>query len=442
MKKIIAMLFGTAIMLPGICQPTIESRSKINWINGDFQSELSMDLESSGLEMPAGKNSAASIMKIKTPAMMKDPLLSLFVDSTDSLGDIVENNLMTLEQLTDIIQNGKRTPEYISRDCKTMNTKNLVNTKQISTYLVKHQYPYTPEVPIETIATRGYTGIIIDARGKIPVHGEYISTEVQPCFFPEIRDENMNLIFEKNMVENPIAKQRGIIQYHYSDNIDDYKERVGIDPLYIRAYKVYGRNRTDPVISRDEALKIIVNEKNRELLKQGKVVILLNKEQLIHDIQLPLKDENYYAKLRAVKQWIFDKKIPDVSVKNGKDGLVFSVNLKFIPDSPLLLPEEKNRIKKIAEILAETVKNDEFTVLVEGHTADLGKPIGQMNLSIERTKTVMNALVEEGIPQSIFSYKGYGATKPVAPNDTETGRAQNRRVDITARPKATYIQKN
>ena len=171
-------------------------------------------------------------------------------------------------------------------------------------------------------------------------------------------------------------------------------------------------------------------------------MILLNKEQLIHDIQLPLKDENYYAKLRAVKQWIFDKKIPDVSVKNGKDGLVFSVNLKFIPDSPLLLPEEKNRIKKIAEILAETVKNDEFTVLVEGHTADLGKPIGQMNLSIERTKTVMNALVEEGIPQSIFSYKGYGATKPVAPNDTETGRAQNRRVDITARPKATYIQKN
>lgn len=442
MKKIIATLLSAAFMIPGICQGTIESRSKINWINGEFQSELSMDLESSGLEMPAGKNSAASIIKIKTPAMMKDPLLSLFVDSTDCLGDIVENNSMTLEQLTDIIQNGKRTPEYISRDCKTMNTKNLVNTKQISKYLVKHRYPYTPEIPIETIATRSYTGIIIDARGKLPVHGEYVSTETQACFFPEIRDENMNLIFEKNMVENLTAKQKGIVQYHYSDNINDYKDRVGIDPLYIQATKIYGRNRTDPVISREEALKIIVNENNRDLLKNGKVVILLNKEQLIYDIKLPVKDDNYYAKLRAVKQWIFDKKIPDVNVKNGKDGLVFSVDLKFIPDSPQLLPEEKERIKKIAEILAETVRDDEFTVLVEGHTADLGKPIGQMNLSIERTKTVINALVEEGIPQRIFSYKGYGATKPVAPNNTETERAQNRRVDITARPKATYIQKN
>ena len=65
-----------------------------------------------------------------------------------------------------------------------------------------------------------------------------------------------------------------------------------------------------------------------------------------------------------------------------------------------------------------------------------------MNLSIERTRTVMKALVGEGIPEKIFTYKGYGATRPVAPNTTEEGRAQNRRVDITARPKATYIQRD
>ena len=65
-----------------------------------------------------------------------------------------------------------------------------------------------------------------------------------------------------------------------------------------------------------------------------------------------------------------------------------------------------------------------------------------MNLSIERTRTVLKALVSEGVPESLFSYKGYGATRPVAPNDTEEGRAQNRRVDITARPRATYIQRD
>ena len=93
-------------------------------------------------------------------------------------------------------------------------------------------------------------------------------------------------------------------------------------------------------------------------------------------------------------------------------------------------------------MLEEIIQNDEFTILVEGHTADLGKPVGQMNLSIERTRTVMNALIQEGIPEKLFTYKGYGATKPIADNKTEEGRAQNRRVDITARPKATYIQRD
>ena len=80
-----------------------------------------------------------------------------------------------------------------------------------------------------------------------------------------------------------------------------------------------------------------------------------------------------------------------------------------------------------------------YTVLVEGHTADVGKPQGQLNLSVDRARAVMNALIEEGIEESLFSYKAYGGTMPVASNATEEGRAQNRRVDITLRPKQTYI---
>ena len=124
------------------------------------------------------------------------------------------------------------------------------------------------------------------------------------------------------------------------------------------------------------------------------------------------------------------------------NGILFSVDLKFFPDSPELLPEERSRISRIAEMLEEIIKNNEFTILVEGHTADVGKPVGQMNLSIERTRTVMNALIAEGLPKNLFTYKGYGATQPVADNATEEGRKQNRRVDITARPRASYIRRN
>ena len=54
----------------------------------------------------------------------------------------------------------------------------------------------------------------------------------------------------------------------------------------------------------------------------------------------------------------------------------------------------------------------------------------------------MNALIGEGIDENIFTYKGFGGTMPVADNATEAGRAQNRRVRIIARPRATYIQRD
>ena len=143
-----------------------------------------------------------------------------------------------------------------------------------------------------------------------------------------------------------------------------------------------------------------------------------------------------------MKQYLYENKVDDISISDGPKGIEFLVDLKFYPDSPELLPAERTRIQKIYEMLSEIMTDNSYTVLVEGHTADVGKPVGQMNLSIERTRTVMKALVSEGLDEKLFTYKGYGGTMPVATNETEEGRAQNRRVIITARPRATYIQRD
>ena len=167
-----------------------------------------------------------------------------------------------------------------------------------------------------------------------------------------------------------------------------------------------------------------------------------NKENLIYDVSIPEKDKNYYVHFEEVKNYFYENKVPDVIVSDSINGILFSVNLNFIPDSPELLPSEQPRIKAIAESLEKILLDNGYTILVEGHTADVGKPVGQLNLSIERTRTVMNALIDYGIDESLFTYKGYGGTMPIATNQTEEGRAQNRRVDITARPRATYIQRD
>ncbi|MFC2602491.1 MAG: OmpA family protein [Treponema sp.] len=447
MKRNIVIFFAVFVFTAQIfsaldLNSALESKSSVDWTKNDFYSSISLDVRKQNLNSPASKNAAEALIKLKMPSLVKDPLLTLFVDNSNYLGDIVSGGSINLEQITEIIEDGKRNSPVFSADAKTLNTTNIIKITNLSAILVRHQYPYTAQEPLDSVPSRAYTGIIIDARGTVPVHGEYIESEVYPCFFPQIWDDNMNLIYERNMIDRNIASARGIVRYDYSDDDRRYEDVTGTDPLYIKAYKVYGRNRTDPILRRRDALKILTVPENLELLKSGKVAILLDKKNLIYSVGAPEKDSSYYAAYRTLKQYIYENKVPDIDVSDSINGILFSVDLKFFPDSPELLPEERSRISKVAEMLEEIIKNNEFTILVEGHTADVGKPVGQMNLSIERTRTVMNALIAEGLPRNLFTYKGYGATQPIADNATEEGRKQNRRVDITARPRASYIQRN
>lgn len=445
MKKnilFVILLITSLSILQAQNNSRLSSKSRIDWTNKSFVTQIFLDVNDSNMILPAGRNSADSLIKIKTPGMVKDAIFSLYVDNQYYFGDKVIDESVTVEQVTKIIENGKQSPLLYSSDGKSVSSTNTINVNNISRELIKHKYPYSPEMPIQSVTTRPYTGIVIDARGSLPVHGEYISSQAYPSFFPTIWDEDMNVIYEKNVVNKEVSQNNGIVQFAWEENFENLQDRIGMDPLYIKAIKVFGRNRTDPIIHTSEALKILSQKENRKLLQEGKVVILMDKENLIYDVALPEKNPEYYATFKAVKKYVYENKIPDIDISDSLTGILFSVDLKFIPDSPKLLPAESPRIRKIAEMLSEIIEKNEFTILVEGHTADLGKPVGQMNLSIERTRTVMNALIAEGIPESLFTYKGYGATRPVAPNNTEAGRAQNRRVDITARPKATYIKRD
>ena len=90
-----------------------------------------------------------------------------------------------------------------------------------------------------------------------------------------------------------------------------------------------------------------------------------------------------------------------------------------------------NEDKKLDEIAAALKTLTFKTLLIEGHTADVGDKTTQYGLSVNRAKTVVDELVKRGIPADACIYSGAGGTKPIASNATETERALNRRVEIT-----------
>jgi len=104
-------------------------------------------------------------------------------------------------------------------------------------------------------------------------------------------------------------------------------------------------------------------------------------------------------------------------------------DIRFIPDSDEFLPEERPRLDTIAAALKQAAPYQTF--LVEGHTASLGLPAGEMELSVQRAKRMVDELAKRGIAEDRFIYKGWGGTKPIGDNSNEQGRALNRRVEIT-----------
>src|SRR5574344_3076765 len=292
----------------------VSSSSTINWTKCLFSSEVRLNVEKAHIPMPSGKSAAINRIQIELPVLIKDPLLSLYVDDTQTIGDLVLQGTFSLEQLTQIIAEGYQTPSYFAPNGIDLLTSHTIKLQNLGSLLVKHHTPYSLRAPIEHIASRAYTGIIIDARGTLPIQGEFTSSVVSPCLFPRIYNENMDLLYERNMVDPTIAKQTNIVYYGSDDRKETYIDRVGKDPLWITAKKVYGVNRCDPVISHDDYLKIATIPSNVKLLTQGKIVILLDKAQLEHAVTAPEKNKRYYLDYKKIRDYIIDNKVPDVVV--------------------------------------------------------------------------------------------------------------------------------
>jgi outer membrane protein OmpA-like peptidoglycan-associated protein len=126
-----------------------------------------------------------------------------------------------------------------------------------------------------------------------------------------------------------------------------------------------------------------------------------------------------------------------VEIKQDEDRALIRIPEKilFDFDSSKLRSEAYPVLEKIAESLKED-GGKEFKVLIKGHTDSKGSDAYNMKLSQRRAEAVRKALVDRfGVPASMLTAKGYGEREPLVPNDTESNRQKNRRVEFVVEPK-------
>lgn len=121
--------------------------------------------------------------------------------------------------------------------------------------------------------------------------------------------------------------------------------------------------------------------------------------------------------------------IPDAKVQRVEEGIVveFSSKVLFGFDQASLTSASENTLNNLITILN---KYPDTNLEIQGHTDNTGAASYNMTLSIKRATSVSDYLKANGINSSRLTVKGFGLTAPKYDNNTEDGRAQNRRVEF------------
>ena len=143
-----------------------------------------------------------------------------------------------------------------------------------------------------------------------------------------------------------------------------------------------------------------------------------------------MKDMTDYGKIEdMIKKHIPKEIIKEVVVEKNiiavSDDRLVLVGVNFAFDKSDLLPESYPVLDRAVRLLDN---NSTVNVEIEGYTDYIGTEAYNQTLSEERAQTIKNYLVSKGIAGSRLSTIGYGKGNPISTNDTEEGRAMNRRI--------------
>lgn len=177
-------------------------------------------------------------------------------------------------------------------------------------------------------------------------------------------------------------------------------------------------------------------------LETGQIVVQSNSDAASGEFLVSLPNEKNYALNVSREGYLFfsenftlkykhdatDPYIKDIPLQPVEKGTtVILKNIFFDFDKFDLLPASQVELTRLVDLLK---KNAKMKIEIGGHTDNKGAKEYNQLLSENRAKSVYNYLIQNGIDKSRLSYKGYGLTLPIDTNETEQGRANNRRTEF------------
>ena len=208
-----------------------------------------------------------------------DAFDTVSLDSRFSLSSYLTDNAERLSQFETINETKQRVSSSFSVDLSSVTNVYRYNIyNDLMPVLITHEYPSPVPRVLPFVPSAVFTGIVIYAADEMPLYGEEGTSLLQPSVFPVIYDENMNTVASERMSDPEFLQQWGFAAF--TDKLEEsaFYERIGRYPFRTTAQMIFGNNRNDIIITTEAAKRLLYNEANRRLIREGRILIILAPE--------------------------------------------------------------------------------------------------------------------------------------------------------------------
>jgi hypothetical protein len=270
-------------------QTKIDISGIIEWERMELNAAVTLNLASAGIKLPAGRSQAEELINIEYVNLILPYILAIPINSSDTIENLISRGEFPLRLPSFIADTARKIPPALSTDLSSLSVSYTIDLTNISSRIVRHSRAMELPRPLTPVPAAEYTGIIIIASEKLPIHGGNSAALTEPCIFPKVWDTDMNLIYNRNILDPNNSEKIVPVMYVSEASVfrptpsglsPELAGLVGTNPLRIIARGVFGIRPTDPVIDREDALIILSSEANRRLLREGRVAFALNEKTL------------------------------------------------------------------------------------------------------------------------------------------------------------------
>jgi len=276
---IFIMVFSAAVVF---ADEMADITGAVEWDTLLLKSTVSVDLAKAGIKLPAGRTQGEAFISSGYLTLIQPSIMDLQVDSSTTISDLIIRGEFGVIDAENLALKAQSVPPALSSDLRKISASYTMSLTDLSSALLRHNRPSPVMRTLIPSTSAQYTGIIIIAADNLPLYGMRSSALAVPCLFPKIWDSDMNLIYERNMLEareNTMVRYaplQSIFQENPSGLSPEITAVVGNRPLRIFATGLYGLNPTDLIIDNKDSFLIISSADNRRLLSEGRVVFILN----------------------------------------------------------------------------------------------------------------------------------------------------------------------